>query len=100
MSTRSFIAEETGENKYRAVYCHNDGYLTYNGAMLLDHYDSAEAVKHLIDLGDVSFIAQRPDPDPLKPHGFDIGVCQCSGVRSTVIVQINLSGCPWVAACE
>lgn len=26
MSTRSYIAMKTGENTYRAVYCHYDGY--------------------------------------------------------------------------
>ena len=29
MSTRSYIAMKTGENTYRAVYCHYDGYLEY-----------------------------------------------------------------------
>lgn len=35
MSTRSFIAKQTGEDEYLTVYCHSDGYLTYNGALLL-----------------------------------------------------------------
>lgn len=38
MSTRSFICVEQDDGSYKGVYCHSDGYLTYNGAMLLDHY--------------------------------------------------------------
>jgi hypothetical protein len=71
MSTRSFIAKQIGEDKYRTIYCHSDGYLTYNGAMLLDHYNTPEMVDKLLDLGDVSYIAEKLEPDPSMPHGFD-----------------------------
>ena len=40
MSTRSYIAMKTGENTYKAVYCHYDVYLAYNGAMLLEYYNT------------------------------------------------------------
>ena len=52
MSTRSYIAKQIGDNKYRTIYCHSDGYLTYNGAMLLDHYNSPEKLDELLRLGD------------------------------------------------
>lgn len=63
MSTRSFI--------YKGVYCHSDGYLTYNGAMHLDHYNSREKADALIALGDLSLLCEKLYPDPDKPHGFD-----------------------------
>ena len=54
MSTRSFICVEQDDGSYKGVYCHSDGYLTYNGAMLLDHYNSREKADALIALGDLS----------------------------------------------
>lgn len=71
MSTQSLIAKQNYDGTYRAIYCHMDGYLTYNGAMLLDHYNTPEMVNKLLDLGDLSFLAPKLDPDPAKPHSFD-----------------------------
>ena len=45
MSTRSFICVEQDDGSYKGVYCHSDGYLTYNGAMLLDHYNSQMCIR-------------------------------------------------------
>lgn len=73
MSTRSFIAKQIGENKFRTIYCHSDGYLTYNGAMLLDHYNTPEKLDALLNLGDISYLAPKIDPDPDSPHSFDNG---------------------------
>ena len=39
MSTRSLICEELDNGKYKTIYCHSDGYLTYNGAMLIEHFN-------------------------------------------------------------
>ena len=71
MSTRSFICVEQDDGSYKGVYCHWDGYLTYNGAMLLDHYNSRERAEALIALGDLSLLCEKLYPDPDKPHGFD-----------------------------
>lgn len=71
MSTRSFISVEQDDGSYKGVYCHSDGYLTYNGAMLLDHYNSREKADALIALGDLSLLCEKLYPDPDKPHGFD-----------------------------
>lgn len=71
MSTRSFIAKQIGEDQYRTVYCHSDGYLTYNGALLLDHYNTPEKVDELLALGDLSVLDTRLYPDPDRPHSFD-----------------------------
>ena len=71
MSTRSLIAMQIEADKYRKIYCHFDGYLTHNGALLLDHYNSPEKVKELIDVGDISVLAKNLNPDPTRKHGFD-----------------------------
>lgn len=71
MSTRSLIAKKIGEDKYLTIYCHSDGYLTYNGALLLDHYNTPEQVNKLLALGDISYLAERLEPDHSLPHSFD-----------------------------
>jgi hypothetical protein len=38
----------------RAVYCHWDGYLEHNGAILAKHYADSPKVNNLIALGDLS----------------------------------------------
>jgi len=40
-------------DKVKSVYCHWDGYLEHNGAILQEHYDSTKA-NNLVALGDLS----------------------------------------------
>ena len=55
MGTRSMIAIQNPYNKtVRAVYCHWDGYLEHNGAILHKHYAASPKVNNLIALGDIS----------------------------------------------
>jgi len=42
----------------KSVYCHWDGYLEHNGAILQEHYNSAKA-NELVSLGDLSSL--RPE---------------------------------------
>jgi hypothetical protein len=46
-----------GDN-VKSVYCHWDGYLEHNGAILQEHYDSVKA-NQLVALGDLSSL--RPE---------------------------------------
>lgn len=71
MSTRSLITIKRAADKYECIYCHSDGYLTYNGAMLLDHYNDKEKVEKLLKLGNISILERNLDPDPNMPHSFD-----------------------------
>ena len=52
MSTNSRIAVMHG-TVCKSIYCHWDGYLAHNGAILQAHYDSAKA-NQLVALGDLS----------------------------------------------
>lgn len=52
MATRSAIALAQA-GKVRGIYCHWDGYIDHNGAILHEHYDEAKT-KQLIALGNVS----------------------------------------------
>jgi len=55
MGTRSMIAIQNPYSKaVRAVYCHWDGYLKHNGAILQKHYSNSPKVNNLIALGDIS----------------------------------------------
>lgn len=71
MSTRSFICKEQPDGSYYGIYCHSDGYLTYNGAMLLDYYSDAQKVDELLSFGDLSSLNEKIYPDPTRPHSFD-----------------------------
>ena len=71
MSTRSYICRENPDGTYTCVYCHCDGYLTYNGAMLLDHYATKERVDKLLSLGSMSSLGTDIELDPDRPHSFD-----------------------------
>ncbi len=71
MSTRSLICEELDNGKYKTIYCHSDGYLTYNGAMLIDHFNDRKKLEELLALGDISQLKPNLYPDPRYPHSFD-----------------------------
>jgi hypothetical protein len=57
MGTRSRIGVMHGDI-VKSVYCHWDGYLEHNGAILQEHYDSSKA-NFLVALGDLSSL--RPE---------------------------------------
>ena len=55
MGTRSMIGIENPNTKaVKAIYCHWDGYLEHNGAILNEHYSASPKVNNLIALGDLS----------------------------------------------
>jgi hypothetical protein len=57
MGTRSRIGVMHGD-KCKSVYCHWDGYLSHNGAILQKHYDSSRA-NHLVALGNMSTLGKE-----------------------------------------
>lgn len=65
MGTRSRIGVMHGNN-CKSVYCHWDGYLDFNGKLLLEHYDSSKA-NHLVALGDLSSLR----PEVFIPEGVE-----------------------------
>lgn len=68
MGTRSQIGVMHGE-KIKAVYCHWDGYLTHNGRVLFEHYNSAKA-NELVSLGNLSILAPKLHPTEGSGHSF------------------------------
>ena len=57
MSTRSAIGIMHGNN-IKAIYCHSDGYLSYVGKVLLNHYDSTKA-NFLVAQGNCSMLGKE-----------------------------------------
>ena len=51
MSTRSTIALEYADGTVHQIYCHHDGYLSYNGIRLYQHWQDPFKVRDLMDLG-------------------------------------------------
>lgn len=70
MGTRSNIGIVNLDNSIDAIYCHWDGFLSYNGKILLQHYTSTDIVNQLMDLGDLSSLNEKLYPDDSKPHTF------------------------------
>ena len=65
MATRgtiSIVTERTKDGSGRTIYSHWDGYPSNNGRILLEHYKDAKKVKELIDLGDISVLAENVSP--------------------------------------
>ena len=75
MGTRSRIGVMHGD-KCKSVYCHWDGYISYNGAMLQEHYDSSKA-NFLVALGDLSSLCPEVEIPEGVEHSFDkpSGIC-------------------------
>jgi hypothetical protein len=69
MGTRSRIGVMHGD-VCKSVYCHWDGYLEYNGKMLLENYDSSKA-NHLVALGDISSLRKSIEIPEGVEHSFD-----------------------------
>ena len=69
MGTRSMIGVMHGD-KCKAIYCHWDGYLEYNGKILQESFDSAKA-NHLVALGNVSSLRKNIEIPEGVEHTFD-----------------------------
>jgi hypothetical protein len=61
MGTRSTIALEFADGTVEQVYCHWDGYLEHNGAILQKHYMDPFKVKQLLALGGFSSLRETVD---------------------------------------
>ena len=51
MGTRSNIAYEQPNGEVIVTYCHWDGYPTYNGQMLNDHYNNHKKAEQIANQG-------------------------------------------------
>ncbi len=68
MSTRSLIAKQVGNDEYLTIYCHHNGDVIHNGAVLLECYNTAEKVDELLALGDISSLGKNINGLPNKKY--------------------------------
>ena len=54
MGTRSRIGIQLADKSILSVYCHYDGYPSFNGVKLQEHFNSYDKASELIDGGDFS----------------------------------------------
>ena len=59
MSTRSFNGMVNRDFTITSVYCHWDGYVEFNGKMLLEHYNTPAKVRKLLHKGDFSSLQEN-----------------------------------------
>ena len=71
MSTRAAIGMRLADGTIKAIYCHNDGYPGWTGAILGGWYTDPQKVKALIDLGSLSILGEKLEPAPGAPHTYD-----------------------------
>lgn len=68
MSTNSRIAMLQPDGSVKSIYCHWDGYYSYNGKILLEHYTTDKKVSELIALGNISCLGIHVHPLPSAPE--------------------------------
>jgi hypothetical protein len=59
MATRSLIGIKL-DNIVKTIYCHWDGYPDHNGKLLVENYNTPAAIFDLLELGDLSTLAESP----------------------------------------
>lgn len=88
MSTRSVIILKRKEGDYKSISCHWDGYPTYVGALLMDHYNSYDKANELTELGDLSTLKETITTSQF--YGRDRGETRV-GFRITKTIDESLS---------
>lgn len=92
MATRSAIGYYTEDQKIRAIYCHWDGYPSYNGRILIDNWSKNwEDVEALVEGGDISSLSETLDKLKRQPNAsvssFDD--------EETFIATMRMCGCEY-----
>lgn len=72
MSTRSTIGIRHEDGSVTKIYCHWDGYIEWNGAILQKYYNTADKVEKLLALGNLSSLGPEIGPD--DPSDWDINL--------------------------
>ena len=83
MSTRCFIGIKS-ETETVGIYCHNDGYPRYTGNILLNNYNTEEAVRALVEMGGASFVAKTVEESRFyhRDNGEALDKCDVSAMPS------------------
>lgn len=68
MTTTSTIAVQHHDGSITQIYCHFDGYIQYNGKILVNYYQTLELVEDLVSGGNLSSLGKRIHP--VGEHSF------------------------------
>ena len=80
MSTRSNIGIINADGSVTAIYCHSDGYPSGVGKTLREHYNTEDAVRELLKLGDLSVLGEViGEKHDFNAHDFDSKWCRAYG---------------------
>jgi hypothetical protein len=60
MATRSLIGIKLDNEIVKTIYCHWDGYPSHTGKLLIENYSTPAAITELMELGDLSSLAESP----------------------------------------
>ena len=71
MATRSRIGLKLENGDVKSIYCHWDGYPSWNGKILLTHYQTEDKINELLDLGDISSLNELVSASEGVTHTFD-----------------------------
>ena len=63
MGTPSMIGILNEDGSVTASYCHYDGYLSYNGRVLVDHYNTPEKARAVAKVGYLSALSNDLEKD-------------------------------------
>src|SRR5260221_348050 len=69
MSTNSTIIVHRKDGKWSRVYCHWDGYPSWNGKYLFKYYNTQKKAEALVALGNISSLHEKMTQP--KGHTFD-----------------------------
>ncbi|MBO5435960.1 hypothetical protein J6A31_09210 [bacterium] len=69
MSTPCNIGIINYDDSVDVIYCHWDGYPSYQTQILLTDYNTEQKVRELINLGDISMLGSKVTPDT-NSHSF------------------------------
>lgn len=87
MGTRARIAVANPDGTFNSIYTHWDGYPSHHGPILLEHYNTVDAVRELIALGDLSSLDTTIET--CSAYGRDRGETDVGAVTSNDIDKLR-----------
>ena len=103
MATRCNIGKVNEDGSITGIYCHYDGYPKYAGNILLNYYKNSDIVNELLNLGDLSSIAEninfvgyhtfaQPEEGVCVAYGRDRGEKNINSKRFISEIEYKMNG--------
>lgn len=85
MGTRSDIIVHLADGTWKRIYCHWDGYLSHNGRILFESYNTQKKAEALVAPGDLSSL----DDKCTKPKGHSYENRKKKAIRFTMAATVE-----------